>query len=160
MDEKLLKLLEENARLSNKELAAALGVSEQEVADEIKLLENTGVIKAYKAFIDTEKTSKQTVTALIELKIRPKYGRGFDDLAERISQMEEVESIYLMSGAFDLTVFVTDKSFHDVAMFIAKRLSPLERVVSTATHFILKKYKENGVLMADEPVDDRGTVSL
>ena len=109
MDEKLLKLLEENARLSNKELAAALGVSEQEVADEIKLLENTGVIKAYKAFIDTEKTSKQTVTALIELKIRPKYGRGFDDLAERISQMEEVESIYLMS---------------------------------------------------DEPVDDRGTVSL
>ena len=116
--------------------------------------------RAYKAFIDTEKTSKQTVTALIELKIRPKYGRGFDDLAERISQMEEVESIYLMSGAFDLTVFVTDKSFHDVAMFIAKRLSPLEGVVSTATHFILKKYKENGVLMADEPVDDRGTVSL
>ncbi|UKI23616.1 MAG: Lrp/AsnC family transcriptional regulator [Anaerotruncus sp.] len=114
--------MKKNARLSNKELAAALGVSEQEVADEIKLLGKTrALLKPTKLFIDTEKNIKsKPLRLLLNLKIRPKYGRGFDDLAERISQMEEVESIYLMSGAFDLTVFVTDKSFHDVAMFIAK----------------------------------------
>ena len=111
MTEKLLKILEENARLSNKDIAVMLGVTEKEVADEIKLL-------------------------------------------------EDVESIYLMSGAFDLTVLVTDKSFHEVAMFVAQRLSPLEGVVSTATHFILKKYKENGVFLTDEPRDDRGNISL
>lgn len=160
MTEKLLSILEDNARLSNSEIAIMLGVSEKEVADEIKLLEDSGIIKGYKAFIDRDKAKLQTVTALIELKIQPKYGYGFDDVAERISKLEEVESIYLMSGAFDLTVLVTDKSFHEVAMFVAKRLSPLEGVVSTATHFILKKYKENGVFLTDEPLDDRGTVSL
>lgn len=160
MTEKLLNILEQNARLSNSEIAVMLGVSEKEVADEIKLLEDGGVIKGYKAFIDRNKANIQTVTALIELKIQPKYGHGFDDVAERISKLEEVESIYLMSGAFDLTVLVTDKSFHEVAMFVAQRLSPLEGVVSTATHFILKKYKENGVFLTDELRDDRGTVSL
>ena len=160
MTEKLLKILEENARLSNKDIAVMLGVTEKEVADEIKLLEDSGVIKGYKAFVDRDKTDHQTVTALIELKIQPKYGHGFDDVAERISRLEEVESIYLMSGAFDLTVLVTDKSFHKVAMFVAQRLSPLEGVVSTATHFILKKYKENGVFLTDEPRDDRGNISL
>ena len=158
--EKLLQILEENARLSNKDIAVMLSVSEQEVSDEIKLLEDSGVIKGYKAFIDRDKTDHQTVTALIELKIQPKYGNGFDDVAERISRLEEVESIYLMSGAFDLTVLVTDKSFHEVARFVAQRLSPLEGVVSTATHFILKKYKENGVFLTDEPRDDRGNISL
>lgn len=157
---KLLQILEENARLSNKDIAVMLSVSEQEVSDEIKLLEDSGVIKGYKAFVDRDKTDHQTVTALIELKIQPKYGHGFDDVAERISRLEEVESIYLMSGAFDLTVLVTDKSFHEVAMFVAQRLSPLEGVVSTATHFILKKYKENGVFLTDEPRDDRGNISL
>ena len=139
MTQELLKILEENARLSNKEIAVMLGVSEEEVKNEIALLEDSGVIKGYKAFVDRDKTDNQTVTALIELKIQPKYGHGFDDVAERISRLEEVESIYLMSGAFDLTVLVTDKSFHEVAMLVAQRLSPLEGVVSTATHFILKK---------------------
>ena len=111
--EKLLQILEENARLSNKDIAVMLSVSEQEVSDEIKLLEDSGVIKGYKAFIDRDKTDHQTVTALIELKIQPKYGHGFDDVAERISRLEEVESIYLMSGAFDLTVLVTDKRPRD-----------------------------------------------
>lgn len=160
MEEKLLKILEDNARLSNKDIAAMLGVTEEEVDAEIKRLEDCGIIKGYKAFVDSEKTQNQKVTALIELKIQPKFGHGFDELAERISALEEVEAVYLMSGAFDLTVLVTDKSFHEVAMFVANRLSPLEGVVSTATHFILKKYKENGVFLTDEIRDDRGNISL
>lgn len=160
MNNKLLSLLEENARLSNKDIAVMLNMPEEEVEKEIRLYEETGVIKGYKAIIDGEKANAETVTALIELKIQPKYGHGFDDVAERISKLEEVESIYLMSGGFDLTVMVTDKSFHEVAMFVAKRLSPLEGVVSTATHFILKKYKEKGVFFTEEGRDDRGTISL
>lgn len=157
---KLLQILESDARLTNKELAVMLGKSEKEITDEIKLLEETGVIKGYKAIVDKEKADYETVSALIEIKVQPKYGRGFDDIAGRIADLEEVESIYLMSGGFDLMVMVSDKSFHEVAMFIANRVSPLEGVVSTATHFILKKYKELGVLFSDEIKDDRGTVSF
>lgn len=158
--ENLLSLLETNAKLTNKELAVMLGLTEEEVAKQIKLYEETGVIKGYKAIVDKSKADIETVTALIEIKVQPKYGHGFDEIAKRISMMEEVESIYLMSGGFDLTVFVTDKSFHEVAMFVAKRLSPLEGVVSTGTHFILKKYKEQNVLLADQETDDRRTISL
>lgn len=160
MNEKLLSLIEENARLTNKEISVMLGLSEQDVENEIKALEDNGVIKGYKAIVDIEKTNSETVSALIEIKIQPKYGHGFNDVAERISRLDEVESVYLMSGAFDLAVMVTDKSFHEVAMFVAERLSPLEGVVSTATHFILKKYKEKGVFFNAEKKDDRGTISL
>lgn len=160
MNEKLLNLIEENARLSNKEMSVMLGISEQEVESEIKALEDNGVIKGYKAIVDNEKTNSETVSALIEIKIQPKYGHGFNDVAERISKLDEVESVFLMSGAFDLAVMVTDRSFHEVAMFVAERLSPLEGVVSTATHFILKKYKEKGVFFNAEQKDDRGTISL
>lgn len=160
MNEKLLSLIEENARLTNKEISVMLGLSEQDVENEIKALEENGVIKGYKAIVDIEKTNSETVSALIEIKIQPKYGHGFNDVAERISRLDEVESVYLMSGAFDLAVMVTDKSFHEVAMFVAERLSPLEGVVSTATHFILKKYKEKGVFFNAEKKDDRGTISL
>ena len=133
---KLLKILEENARLTNKEIAVMLDKSEEEVKKEIKLLEDTGILKGYKAIIDKDKADVETVTALIEIKVQPKYGHGFNDVANRISQLEEVESIYLMSGGFDFAVMVNDKSFQEVAMFVANRLSPLEGVVSTATHFI------------------------
>ncbi|MCD7872885.1 MAG: Lrp/AsnC family transcriptional regulator [Clostridiales bacterium] len=160
MNDKLLNLLENNARLSNSDLAAMLGMSESDVEKEIKFYEDSGIIKGYKAIIDNEKTNSETVTALIELKIQPKYGHGFDDVAERIAKLEEVEAVYLMSGTFDLTVMVTDKSFHEVAMFVANRLSPLEGVVSTATHFILKKFKEKGAIFSENFVDDRGTISL
>lgn len=160
MNEKLLNLIEENARLSNKEMSVMLGISELEVESEIKALEDNGVIKGYKAIVDIEKTNSETVSALIEIKIQPKYGHGFNDVAERISKLDEVESVFLMSGAFDLAVMVTDRSFHEVAMFVAERLSPLEGVVSTATHFILKKYKEKGVFFNAEQKDDRGTISL
>ncbi len=158
--ERLLSLLESNARLSNKELAGILGKTEAEIEETIKIYEETGVIRGYKAIIDTEKANVQTVTALIELKIQPQYSQGFDSVAHRISQLEEVESVFLMSGSIDLVVMVTDKSFHEVAMFVAKRLSPLEGVVSTATHFILRKYKEKNVFLADTNIDDRGTISL
>lgn len=160
MNEKLLNLIEENARLSSKEMSVMLGISEQEVESEIKALEDNGVIKGYKAIVDIEKTNSETVSALIEIKIQPKYGHGFNDVAERISKLDEVESVFLMSGAFDLAVMVTDRSFHEVAMFVAERLSPLKGVVSTATHFILKKYKEKGVFFNAEQKDDRGTISL
>lgn len=160
MNEKLLNLIEENARLSSKEMSVMLSISEQEVESEIKALEDNGVIKGYKAIVDIEKTNSETVSALIEIKIQPKYGHGFNDVAERISKLDEVESVFLMSGAFDLAVMVTDRSFHEVAMFVAERLSPLEGVVSTATHFILKKYKEKGVFFNAEQKDDRGTISL
>lgn len=158
--EQLLNLLESNARLSNKELAVMLGKTEEEVENQIKLYEDTGVIKGYKAMVDKHKVDCESVTALIEIKVHPKLGQGFDHIAERIAQLEEVESIYLMSGGFDLAVLVTDKSFQEVAMFVAKRLSPLEGVMSTATHFILRKYKDQNVFFLDDYTDDRGTISL
>ena len=158
--DRLLYLLEQNPRLSNAELAVMLGVTEQEVAEQIKLYEDTGIIKGYRAIIDKEKAQAQTVTALIEIKVQPRFGHGFENVAERIAKLDEVESVYLMSGGYDLCCMVTNKSFQEVAMFVAKRLSPLEDVMSTTTHFILKKYKEQGVLFTQKPKDDRGTISL
>ena len=158
--DRLLYLLEQNPRLTNAELAVLLGVSEEEVAQQIKLYEDTGIIKGYRAIIDKEKAQAQTVTALIEIKVQPRFGHGFENIAERIAALDEVESVYLMSGGYDLCCLVTDKSFQEVAMFVAKRLSPLEDVVSTTTHFILKKYKEQGVFFTSKPADDRGTISL
>ncbi|MBQ9229502.1 MAG: Lrp/AsnC family transcriptional regulator [Eubacterium sp.] len=158
--DRLLYLLENNPRLSNAELAVLLGVTEEEVAEQIKLYEDTGIIKGYRAIIDKDKALAQTVTALIEIKVQPKFGHGFDNIAERIARLDEVESIYLMSGGYDLCVLVNDKSFQEVAMFVAKRLSPLEDVVSTTTHFILKRYKEQGVPFITAEKDDRGTISL
>lgn len=158
--DRLLYLIQNNPKLTNKELAVVLNISEADVAEKIKLYEDTGVIKGYRAVIDKEKAHDETVTALIEIKVQPKFGHGFDDIANRISQLEEVESIFLMSGGYDLCCLVTDKSFQEVSMFVAKRLSPLEDVVSTSTHFILKKYKEQGVLFTDEKTDDRGNISL
>ncbi|MCM1115641.1 MAG: Lrp/AsnC family transcriptional regulator [Clostridium sp.] len=158
--DKLLSLIEENPRLSNAELAVMLGTTEKKIEEEIRLYEQSGVIKGYRALIDKEKTDAKTVTALIEIKVQPKISHGFDEVARRISQLDEVESVYLMSGGFDLACMVTDKSFQEVAMFVANRLSPMDGVVSTATHFILKKYKEQGVFFADAPKDDRGNISF
>lgn len=158
--DKLLSLIATNPRLSNAEIAVMLGRDEDQVATQIKEFEKTGVIKGYRTLIDTDKTDSQTVTALIEIKVQPKFAHGFDDIAKRISELEEVESVFLMSGGFDLACMVTDKSFQEVAMFVAKRLSPMEGVVSTATHFILKKYKEQGVSFTDAQKDDRGNISF
>lgn len=158
--DKLLSLIEKNPRLSDAEIAVMLGSTEEQIREQIKNYEASGVIKGYRAMIDKDKADGQTVTALIEIKVQPKFAHGFDDIAKRISELEEVESIYLMSGGFDLACMVTDKSFQEVAMFVAKRLSPMEGVVSTATHFILKKYKEQGVFFTEAPKDDRGNISF
>lgn len=158
--DKLLKLIEKNPRLSNKEIAAMLNIREEEVANKIRMYEENGIIKGYRAMIDKDKAEDETVTALIEIKVHPKAEHGFDDIAKRISQFDEVESVYLMSGGYDLCALVTDKSFQEVAMFVANRLSPLDSVMSTATHFILKRYKDQGVFFAGTPKDDRGNISF
>lgn len=158
--DRLLSVIEKNPRLSDKEIAVMLGVTEEQVTKQIREYEQSGVIKGYRAMIDKDNTDSQTVTALIEIKVQPKFGHGFEEIARKIAELEEVESVYLMSGGFDLAVMVTDKSFQEVAMFVAKRLSPMDSVVSTATHFILKKYKEQGVSFTEAPKDDRGNISL
>ena len=142
------------------QLARVLGKTEEEVEAQIRLYEETGIIKGYRAMIDKNKAKMQTVTALIEIRVQPKFGHGFDEIANRIAQLEEVESIYLMSGGFDLCCMVSDKSFEEIALFVANRLSPLDGVMSTATHFILKKYKEQGVFFTEAPKDDRGIFSF
>ena len=135
-------------------------LTEEETEKQIRLYEESGIIKGYRAMIDKNKAKAQTVTALIEIRVQPKFGHGFDEIAGRIAALEEVESIYLMSGGFDLCCMVSDKSFEEIALFVANRLSPLDGVMSTATHFILKKYKEQGVYFTEPPKDDRGILSF
>lgn len=151
--EKLLKLLRDNARLSTKELAVMLDRSEELVENQINELEKTGVIKGYKALINETKVNAG-VSALIELKVTPKKELGFQDIADRVMQFSEVESVYLMAGDYDLSVLVRGETIQDVAMFVAKRLSPLESVISTSTHFVLQKYKQDGVILDDSKEQD------
>ncbi len=158
--DKLLTLLEKNARFTNAELATMLNVSEEAVASQIKELENQGVIKGYKPLVDWDKIANDRVTAMIELKVTPQRDAGFEEIAETIMEMEEVESVYLMSGGYDLSVLVRGRTFQEVAMFVAKRLAPMKNVLSTATHFVLRRYKDMGVELADKKLDDRGTISL
>lgn len=150
--EKLLKILKDNARLTNKELSILLDRDEKLVDKQIKELEKNGVIKGYKALINEQKVNAG-VSALIELKVSPKKEFGFQDIADRVMLLPEVESVYLMAGDYDLAVFVRAETMQDVAMFVAKRLSPLESVISTSTHFVLQKYKQDGVIL-DETKDE------
>ena len=154
--DKLLKLLDTNARLTNAQLAVMLDCSEEEVAANIAQWEENGVIRGYKAIIDWDRTDRSYVTALIELRVTPKRDFGFESIAERIMRLDDVESVYLMSGGYDLAVIVSGRTFKDVAMFVAKRLSTLDSVVSTATHFVLRRYKDDGLLFLGEEQDERG----
>ncbi len=151
--EKLLKLLKDNARLTNKELAVLLNRDEEVIQTQITELEQNGIIKGYKALINEQKVNAG-VSALIELKVTPKKEFGFQDIADRVMLLPEVESVYLMAGDYDLAVFVRGESIQEVAMFVAKRLSPLESVISTATHFVLQKYKQDGVILDDTKEQD------
>ena len=160
MNTKLLKLLEQNARYTNKELATMLGISEKEVADQMAAFEQEGLVRGYKAVIDWEKIDNTSVSALIELKVSPQADYGFEEIAKRVMKYPEVESVYLMSGGFDLCVMVKSKTFQQVAMFVAKELSTIDAVVSTATHFVLRRYKELDVILCDDSKDDRGSLSL
>lgn len=154
--DKLLKLLDTNARLSSQQLAVMLNMTEDEVNAELAALESAGVVRGYKALIDWDKTDREYVTAIIDLQVAPRKDRGFDSIAETIMAFDEVESLSLMSGGYDLSVTLTGRSFRDVALFVAKRLSPIDGVLSTATHFVLKKYKERGVLFTKDSQDERG----
>jgi len=158
--EKLLSIIEKNPRLSNAEMAIMLGVSEDEVKKDIATLEESGIIKGYRAIVDKDKANIQNVSALIEIQVKPKSDYGFEEIAERISNFDEVESVYLISGGYDLCALVNNVSFQEVAMFVAKRLSSLEDVLSCATHFILKRYKEQDVILFDASKDDRRNISL
>ena len=154
--EKLLDLLSQDARLSTAQLAAMTGSSEDEVVSQLKHYEKNGTILGYKALVDWDKTDREYATALIELKVTPQYNRGFDAIAERIYNYPEVQSVYLMSGAYDLCVILEGKTIREVALFVAQRLAPLEAVLSTATHFVLRKYKDKGVIYGPANFDERG----
>ncbi len=156
--DKLLKILDSNARLTNAQLAAMLDVSEDEVSNRLAVLEKSGAVRAYKAVIDWDKTDRDYVTAIIELKVAPRRDVGFEGIAETIMAFDEVESVYLMSGGYDLSVRVTGRTFQEIAAFVAKRLAPLDSVISTATHFVLRRYKESNVMFLGENQDERGLV--
>lgn len=156
---KLLDLLRRNARLSNAELGVMLGETEKSVADEISRLEREGIIMGYSAIIDEEKADENGVTAIIELKITPIKDRGFDDLAHTIMGYEEVDSVFLLSGAYDLSVTISGTSLRNVALFVSERLAVLDGVLSTTTHFILRRYKEKNHVFNEDNFDERSMVS-
>ena len=155
MREKILAVLEKNSRIDLGELASILGESEANIANEMAEMERDNVICGYHTLINWEKTGNEKMVALIEVKVTPQRGMGFDKIAERIYQYSEVESIYLMSGAYDFMVMLEGKTMREVAQFVSEKLSPMDSVLSTATHFVLKKYKDHGTIMCDTPEDER-----
>lgn len=138
-----------------KDLAVLLGESEAAVANEIAEMEKEHIICGYHTLINWDNTSDEKVVALIEVKVTPQRGMGFDKIAERIYQYSEVEAVYLMSGAYDFTVFIEGRTMRQVAQFVSEKLSPMDSVLSTATHFVLKKYKDHGTVLAEETQDER-----
>ncbi len=160
MNLKLLKLLNKNCRTPIEDLATMIGEKKDQVEEEISAMEQDGVIRGYKAVIDWERLDNMYVSAMIELKVTPKAGLGFEEVARRVMKYPEVESVYLMSGGYDLSVVVKGKTFQEVAMFVAKELSTIENVTSTSTHFVLRRYKELDVELCDGGQDDRGHFSF
>lgn len=156
MKNRLLELLQENCKYTDKELASMLGTTPEAVRAQIAEYEKSGIICGYKALINWEKVPGADVCALIELKVSPKRDKGFDEIAQRVMAFSEVEGVYLMAGDYDLAVFVKGHTIQDIAMFVAKRLSPLASVLSASTHFILTKYKSNMVDMQNLSSDKDG----
>ncbi len=153
--EKILQLLENDGRLTTEQLAVLCNTSTDEIKAKVKKLEAEGVILGYKALIDWDQTDREYVSALIELKVAPQRDRGFDRIAEKIYNYPEVQSLYLMSGGFDLMLIIEGKTMKEVAYFVAYKLATIEDVVSTATHFVLKKYKDKGVIYKTPQKDER-----
>ena len=151
---KLLQLLEDDCTLTHAQLASMADMPEAEVAAAIAKYEEEKVILGYKAIVDWDRTDREAVTALIEVKVTPQRGEGFDRIAERIYQYDEVESVYLMSGSFDLTVIISGRTLKEVAHFVGEKLAPLEDVTGTATHFILKKYKEKHLIFQKQETQE------
>lgn len=154
----LLKLLENDARLSPDALALMLDKEVGDIKTMIEQYENDGVILGYQTVIDWDKTNREYVCAMIEVKITPQRDHGYDRVAQKIYNYPEVESLYLMSGGFDLAVFINGKTMREVAFFVAEKLATIEDVISTATHFVLRKYKDNGIVYGAVPVDERGNI--
>ncbi len=159
MRKQILTMLEQNGRIDLKELAVMLDINEAELANEIAQMEKEHIICGYNTIINWDKTTEEKVTALIEVKVAPQRGHGFDNLAERIYNYSEVSSLYLMSGGFDFTVIIEGKSMKDVALFVSGKLATIDGVLSTATHFVLKKYKVYGVVLEDDKKDERMLVT-
>ncbi|RDU24576.1 Lrp/AsnC family transcriptional regulator [Anaerosacchariphilus polymeriproducens] len=159
MREKILTFIEKNSRIDLKELSIILGVDEIAVANELAEMEKENIICGYHTLIDWDKTTVDKVTALIEVRVTPQRGQGFDNIAERIYNYSEVTSVYLISGGYDLMVTLEGKSLRDISQFVSDKLSTLDTVLSTATHFILKKYKDHGTIMDKKNKDERMLVS-
>ena len=156
---KILNTIEKNSRIAVSELAVMLGEEELAVANELKALEDEGVICGYHTMIDWSKTSLDAVSALIEVRVTPQRGQGFDSIAERIYKYPEVQSVYLMSGGFDLMVILEGKTLQEVAQFVSSKLSAMDSILSTSTHFILKRYKDHGTVLAAKYEDIREPVT-
>lgn len=160
MREKILTFIEKNSRVDLKDLAVMLGVDEVTVANELAAMEEEHIICGYHTLIDWEKTSIEKVNALIEVRVTPQRGRGFDSVAERVYNYPEVNAVYLISGGYDLLVTLEGKTLREVAQFVSDKLSALDSVLSTKTNFILKKYKDHGTVIAKPKEDERMLVSL
>ena len=148
MKEKILHLIENNGRINLHEAAILLGIEEAEVANAIADMEKQRIICGYYTLIDWDKTNDERVTALIEVRVTPQRGTGFDDIAERIMKYDEVKAVYLMSGGFDFTVIIEEKTMKEIAQFVTSKLSTLDSILNTSTHFILKKYKDYGMTVS------------
>lgn len=159
MKEELLSILEKNSRIEFSELAVLLGAEEEEVLKQLSELEKDGIICGYHTLINWEKTSIEKVMALIEVKLTLQRGRGFDSIAERIYNYPEVKAVYLISGGYDLLVILEEKTLKEIASFVSGKLSTIDGVLSTATHFILKKYKDHGTILNKEDKDEREVVT-
>lgn len=159
MREKILRNLETNARINVCDLAIMLDCSEVELVNEINKMEKEHIICGYHTLINWDNTSNEIVTALIEVKVTPQRGIGFDMIAERIARFNEVTSVYLMSGGFDFMVLIEGKSMKEISRFVFDKLSTLETVLSTSTHFVLKKYKDHGISLVEKKKDERIMVS-
>ncbi|MBO5278089.1 MAG: Lrp/AsnC family transcriptional regulator [Lachnospiraceae bacterium] len=159
MREKILAVIEKNSRIDIKDLAILLGESEVAVANEIAEMEKEKIICGYHTLINWDNTGEEKVTALIEVKVTPQRGQGFDKIAERIYNFPEVNAVYLMSGGFDFTVIIEEKTMREVAQFVSDKLAPLDAILSTATHFVLKKYKDHGTVLVDTVREERMLVT-
>lgn len=157
--DQLIKLLKNNARITNSELAVLLDKTEEQVAADIAKLEADGVIKGYSAIVDESAYDTNSVFALIELKVTPQSQSGFDEIANQIASYEQVESVRLMSGAYDIIVAVNGANIRDISQFVSQRLATIDAVQSTATHFVLKVYKDNGIMISTDDKDERGLIS-
>ena len=160
LKQKILGIIEKNSRIDMKELAVLLGTGVEEILNAMQEMEDDGIICGYHTMIDWEKTGIERVTALIEVRVTPQRGKGFDDIAERIYKYPEVDCTYLISGGYDLMVILEGKTLKEISAFVSNKLSTLDTVISTATHFILKKYKSNGTLFTQKQTDDREAIVL